>query len=120
LPGGLLVPICGGVPDVRQLQPSCFVARTGPYGVPCGPVGGYNPRMVPTTPTTPSAANAFRTTLDLFETGLGLMRQNLRRDRPDATDQEIERRLNQWLQDRPGAAFGDCPGRRVDLSGKLG
>ena len=76
--------------------------------------------MAPTSPTTPSAANAFRTTLDLFETGLGLMRQNLRRDRPDATEQEIERRLYQWLQDRPGAEFGDCPGRRVDLSGRLG
>jgi len=30
--------------------------------------------------TTPSVGNAFRTTLDLFETGLGLMRQNLRRE----------------------------------------
>jgi hypothetical protein len=46
-------------------------------------------------PTTPSAGNAFRTTLDLFETGLGLMRQNLRRNHPDATEQEIERRLRQ-------------------------
>jgi hypothetical protein len=71
-------------------------------------------------PTTPSVGHAFRTTLDLFETGLGLMRENLRRDRPDATEQEIERRLHQWLQDRPGAEFGDCPGRRVDVSGRLG
>jgi len=63
--------------------------------------------------TTPSAADAFRTTLDLFETGLGLMRQNLRREHPDATEQEIERRLHQWLQYRPGAESGDCPGRRV-------
>jgi hypothetical protein len=74
----------------------------------------------PTTPSTPSVANAFRTTLDLFETGLELMRQNLRRDRPDAAEQEIERGLHQWLRDRPGAEFGDCPGRRVDLSSKLG
>jgi hypothetical protein len=70
--------------------------------------------------TTPSVANAFRTTLDLFETGLGLMRQNLQRDHSDATEQEIERRLHTWLRDRPGAEFGDCPGRRVDVSGRLG
>ena len=70
--------------------------------------------------TNPSLANAFRATLDLFETGLGLMRQNLRRDHPDATAQEIERRLRQWLQDRPGAEAGDSPGRRVDVSSRLG
>jgi Rv0078B-related antitoxin len=69
-------------------------------------------RMAPTDPTTPSLDNAFRTTLDLFETGLGLVRQNLRRDHPDATDQEIERQLHQWLQEPPGAEFGDCP---IDL-----
>jgi hypothetical protein len=34
---------------------------------------GYNSSMVSPTP---SVADAFRTTLDLFETGLGLMRQN--------------------------------------------
>ena len=63
--------------------------------------------------TTSSVADAFRTTLDLFDTGLDLMRQNLQRDHPGATEQEIERRLHQWVQDRPGAEFGDCPGRRL-------
>jgi hypothetical protein len=90
------------------------------WGVPRNPAGGYNSRMAPTTPTTPSVGSAFRTALDLFETGLRLMRQNLRRDRPDATEQEIDRRLHQWLQDRPGAEFGDCPGRRVDVRRRLG
>jgi Rv0078B-related antitoxin len=63
-----------------------------------------------------SAADAFRTTLDLFETGLDLMRQNLRRNYPDASEEEIEQLLNQWLHDRPGAEFGDCPGRPVDAN----
>jgi hypothetical protein len=94
----------------------CGSDRLMRWGVPNGPAEGYNPRM---PPTTPSVGHASRTTLDLFETGLGLMRQNLRRDHPDATDQEIERRLHQWLRDRPGAEFGDCPGRRVDVSGRL-
>lgn len=65
-------------------------------------------------PTTASIADAFRTTLDLFDTGLELMRQNLRRHHPEAVDEEIERLLREWLCERPGAEFGDCPGRPVD------
>jgi hypothetical protein len=69
--------------------------------------------------TPPSVADAFRTTLDLFETGLDLMRQNLRRSHPEAGDEEIERLLQQWLLDRPGAESGDCPGRSVDVNTRL-
>jgi hypothetical protein len=36
---------------------------------------------------------AFRSALDLFETGLNLMRQNLRRAHPHAGDDEIEQLL---------------------------
>jgi hypothetical protein len=68
---------------------------------------------MPSTPRT--AADAFRATLDLFQTGVDLMRQNLRRRHSDASDEEIEQRLREWLQDRPGAESGDCPGRVVDL-----
>jgi hypothetical protein len=59
-------------------------------------------------------ADAFRTTLDLFETGVELMRQNLRRRHPHAGDDEIARLLRQWLRDRPGAECGDSAGRAVD------
>lgn len=68
----------------------------------------------------PSASDAFRTTLDLFSTGLDLMRQNLRRDYPDADDDEIDQRLRQWLHQRPGASSGDGEGRPVDLASRLG
>ena len=61
-------------------------------------------------------AAAFRTTLDLFEAGVAMKRQSLRRSHPDATDEEIEQRLRQWLHERPGAEYGDSPGRRVDLA----
>lgn len=61
-----------------------------------------------------AVAEAFRTTLDLFDAGVALQRQNLRRRHPGASDEEIDRRLGQWLRDRPGAAFGDGFGRRVD------
>jgi hypothetical protein len=48
-----------------------------------------------------SDADAFRATLDLFQTCVDLIRQNLRRRHPDAGDEEIERRLREWLRDRP-------------------
>ena len=72
---------------------------------------------MPSTP--PSVADAFRTTLDLFETGLDLMRQNLRRSHPETGDEEIELLLHEWLLDRPGAESGDCPGRPVDVNTRL-
>lgn len=69
--------------------------------------------------TKSSVADAFRATLDLFDTGLDLMRQNLRRRHPQADDEEIERLLREWLLDRPGAESGDCPGRPLDVSARL-
>lgn len=58
---------------------------------------------------------ALRGTLDLYDLGLALMRQNLRRADPTATDQEIDQRLQRWLHNRPGAEFGDCEGVRRNL-----
>ena len=63
-----------------------------------------------------SPAKAFQAALDLFETGVTLMRQNLRREYPAATPAEVERRLADWLRTRPGAEFGDSAGRPLDLN----
>lgn len=71
------------------------------------------------SPAEPSVADAFRATLDLFETGVDLMRQNLRRRHPDASEAEIDRRLRDWLLDRSGAESGDCVGRAVDPATRL-
>jgi hypothetical protein len=54
--------------------------------------------------------DAFRATLDLFQTGIDLMRQNLRRRHPEAGKEDIE---------RPGAESGDCLGRPVDVNTRL-
>ena len=62
---------------------------------------------------------SFRMTLDLFQTGVDLMRQNLRRRHPDAHDEEIDRLLGEWLHERPGAPSGDCLGRSVDVNARL-
>jgi len=69
--------------------------------------------------STRSIADAFRTTLDLFDAGLDLMRQNLRRSHPAASDEQIQMLLQQWLLERPGAESGDCPGRAIDLSARF-
>ena len=66
-----------------------------------------------------TVAVAFERTLDLHQTGVELMRQNLRRANPDASEAEIEVKLGLWLRHRPGAELGDCPGRPRDMSGLL-
>ena len=66
------------------------------------------------TESSSTAAERFRIAMDLFQTGVDLMRQNLRREHPDDSDEEIEARLADWLKTRPGAEHGDCPGRRLD------
>lgn len=62
------------------------------------------------------AARRFQIALDLHETGVEIMRQNLRRRHPSESDEEIQRRLAAWLADRPGAKYGDAPGRVRFLS----
>lgn len=58
-------------------------------------------------------ARRLRLAFDLFDAGVDMMRQSLRRRFPDATDAEIQRRIDAWLHDRPGAEDGDASGRRV-------
>ena len=65
-------------------------------------------------------SDTFRTTLDLFNTGVDLMRQNLQRQHPRANADAIDRRLRQWLLERPGAELGDSPGRPVDVTARRG
>jgi hypothetical protein len=55
---------------------------------------------------TTTAAERFRDALALTAAGIRLMRLNLERRHPDASPQEIDERLADWLLDRPS----DCPG----------
>ena len=61
------------------------------------------------------AASNLRTALDMFGLGESIMRQNLRRAFPAASEAEIEAKLWLWLSQHPGAKDGDAPGRRRDL-----
>ncbi len=58
-----------------------------------------------------SPAEKLHLALDLFDPGVELMRQNLRRHHAKDSDAEIEARIVRWLRTRPGAEHGDAVGR---------
>jgi hypothetical protein len=47
----------------------------------------------------------FYLTFDLHKAGKDIMRQNLRRKYPEATEEEIQLKLLAWLQSHPPDAF---------------
>ncbi len=60
--------------------------------------------------TNEAAVQRLRLAFDLYAAGEAIMRQNLRRRHPEASESEIERLLVEWLQTRPGAEAGDAEG----------
>jgi hypothetical protein len=58
-------------------------------------------------------ARRLRTALDLCSLGESMRRAQLRREHPDATDEDIEALLVAWLETRPGAERGDGWGRPI-------
>ena len=57
----------------------------------------------------PQLIARFHTTLDLWDAGVAIYRQTLRRVNPSASEREVDQLLQQWLQHRPGAEMGDGP-----------
>ena len=57
-----------------------------------------------------TAAQRLRLALDMYEVGERMQRQRLRRQRPAATEEEIEAEVRAWRQHRPAAPTGDHPG----------
>ena len=51
-----------------------------------------------------------RDAFDLYEFSEEVMRQNLRRRNPEASEEAIEELFQQWLLERPGAEHGDASG----------
>jgi len=60
-----------------------------------------------------SPAERLWVALDLYAAGEDMMRQNLRRRHPRASEAEIAERLTAWLRTRPGAEHGDGAGKPV-------
>ena len=63
--------------------------------------------------TTPS--RRLQIAFELFDEGLVVQRQNLRRRHPDASTEEVDLLLRRWLRSRPGAPHGDADGRAAHL-----
>ena len=59
--------------------------------------------------TAPSVQQRARETFDLFEVGVSLVRTRLLREHPDATNQEIEAFVREWLVNRSEGAVGHPP-----------
>jgi hypothetical protein len=55
----------------------------------------------------------FQIVFDLFDAAEDLMRQNILRADPHATEQEIEAKIIVWLQDRPSDLMATIPGFRT-------
>ncbi len=62
-----------------------------------------------------AVAERMRVALEMYEIGLNLMRQNLRRQFPQATPTEIEHHLLEWRLRRTDAPHGDAVGRVVSF-----
>ena len=58
-------------------------------------------------------AENLRVSLALSEDGFAMKRQQFRRRFPEADEVEIDRMFRAWLQDRPGAEYGDGVGTPV-------
>ena len=61
-------------------------------------------------------ADRLALTMELYDFGVDVMAANLRRRYPGATADEIDRRLEAWLTERPGAEHGDGSGVAVPLT----
>jgi len=67
-------------------------------------------------PRTDDPAAKLRLALDLFDSGVAIMRESLKRRFPEASDQTVAEALDAWLRQRPGAEHGDTAGRLRDWS----
>ena len=47
---------------------------------------------------------------ELFDDALEMLRLRVEREHPDWDEDAVERELERWLLDRPGAEFGDIAG----------
>ena len=62
-------------------------------------------------------ATRLRIALELHDLGERMLRQRLRRERPQITQTELDDAIGSWLRDRPGAEHGDAIGPRSQRFG---
>ena len=59
------------------------------------------------------ASDRFETALELAELAEEMVECRVRREHPDATDEDVERALRAWYATRPGAVYGDSEGHPI-------
>ncbi len=62
-----------------------------------------------------SPGEKLRVALELADLAEQMTRARLCRELPDADEDEIERRIQEWYRTRPGAEQGDAEGHPVSL-----
>jgi hypothetical protein len=93
-----------GAPGSCQRHGQCSQA------IRCGRLGGVS-RLVIEAASHLTPEQKLAMSLEMFSYGCAAMRENLRRQNPQADDATIEGLLHAWLRTRPGAEFGDGVGR---------
>lgn len=77
-------------------------------------------RMSGSGPGELSPSDAFRAAMELHDAGVRLMRKNLKRAHPEASAEEVDRRLRAWLGGKPLVTRRDTMLRVVeDPDGRL-
>ena len=56
-------------------------------------------------------AEGIRMAIELYGAAESLLRERLRDEHPEETEEQIELRIREWLHRRPGAEAGDAKGR---------
>jgi len=64
-------------------------------------------------------AERLRVAFELSDAAIVLVRARLRRQHPDATEADLDARVEAWLTERPGAEGGDAVGRPSARFGHL-
>lgn len=64
-------------------------------------------------PPAETAADRLERALEMWDDGVCLMRESLRRRHPAASEAELDAKLDAWLTTRPGAEHGDAEGIAV-------
>lgn len=62
-----------------------------------------------------TAQERFTVALELAELAEQMLRSRVRRKHPEYGDADIERIVDAWYAERPGAEHGDAMGRPIDL-----
>ena len=71
----------------------------------------------PKHPKSIDAGRRIELACEMAEAGVMMMREKICREHPALTQEEVTRRLHEWLLTRPGAKYGDGFGRPTYVRG---